>query len=145
MRTRSRHTEMIDIIYRNGTFYKVDFDNKENTELSCSAISRGGFFMRNVRRRSKEGLSLTDIKVGVPVGASAYFLVLMFLFFIVLPDRVIASDFNPKHLYEEVSQSIVAVTGADSKSSRRSIGAGSIIHKDGLILTNAHIIFNKET
>ena len=100
--------------------------------------------MRNVRCRSKEGLSLTDIKTGIPVGAPVHFLVLMFLFFIVLPDRVIASDFNPKHLYEEVSQSIVAVTGSDSKYGKRSIGAGSIIHKDGLILTNAHIIFNKE-
>ena len=115
------------------------------TELNYHAVQYPGeVLMCNVKCRSKEGLSLTDIKVGIPVGAPVHFLVLMFLFFIVLPDRVIASDFNPKHLYEEVSQSIVVVTGSDSKYGKRSIGAGSIIHKDGLILTNAHIIFNKE-
>jgi serine protease Do len=104
----------------------------------------GEALTRNVKCRSKEDLFLADIKVGILVGAPVYFLFLMFLFFMVLPDRVIASDFNPKQLYEEVSRSIVAVTGSDSKYGKRSIGAGSIIHKDGLILTNAHIIFNKE-
>ena len=114
-------------------------------ELNYHAMQYPGeALMRNVKCRSKEGLSLVDINAGIPVGAPTYFLVLMFLFFIVLPARVIAADFNPKHLYEEVSQSIVAVTGSDSKYGKRSIGAGSIIHKDGLILTNAHIIFNKE-
>ena len=100
--------------------------------------------MCNVKCGSEKGLSLTDVKIGIPVGALVHFSVLMFLFFIILPDRALASDFNPKQLYEEVSRSVVAVTGSDSKYRKRSIGAGSIIHKDGLILTNAHIIFNKE-
>ena len=67
-------------------------------ELNYHAVQYPGeALMRNVKCRAKEGLSLTDIKVGIPVGAPVHFLVLMFLFFIVLPDRVIASDFNPKH------------------------------------------------
>ena len=100
--------------------------------------------VHNTKCRSKEGFSLVDMKAGIPVGALTHFLLLIFLFFSVFPARVTASDFNPRHLYKEVSQSIVVVTGADSKHGKRSIGAGSIIHKDGLILTNAHIILNKK-
>jgi serine protease Do len=115
------------------------------TELNYHAVpDPGDALTRNVKCRSKEDLFLADIKVRILVGAPVYFLFLMFLFFMVLPDRAIAINFNPKQLYEEVSRSIVAVTGSDSKYGKRSIGAGSIIHKDGLVLTNAHIIFNKE-
>jgi serine protease Do len=69
-----------------------------------------------------------------------YLLLLVVMF---SPNRVIAAEFNPKSLYKKVSDSIVAIKGFDSKSRKRSFGAGSIIDKNGLVLTNAHIILNK--
>jgi serine protease Do len=98
----------------------------------------------NIRLWSKEEPLCKYINFGVPIGAPFCFMVLAFLFFNVLIIQVNASEFNPKHLYEEVSKSIVVVTGSDTKNGIRSIGSGSIVHKNGLILTNAHIIFNKE-
>ena len=45
------------------------------TELNYHAVQYlGEALMRNVKCRSKEGLSLTDIKVGIPVGAPVHFL-----------------------------------------------------------------------
>ena len=99
------------------------------TALNYHAVQyRRETLVHNTECRSKEGFSLVDMKARIPVGALTHFLLLIFLFFSVFPARVTASDFNPRHLYEEVSQSIVVVTGSDSKHGKRSIGAGSIIH-----------------
>ena len=51
-------------------------------ELNYHAMQYpGDALMRNVKYRSKENLSLVDMKTGLPVGAPTYFLVLIFLFF----------------------------------------------------------------
>jgi serine protease Do len=98
--------------------------------------------MRTINYKLKTLFYLTDIRVRIPLRFSSCFLTL-FLFF--LPNQVCAEKFETKYLYEEVSKSTVIIMGSDSKSGKKSFGSGSIIHKDGLVLTNAHIIFNKKT
>jgi serine protease Do len=92
----------------------------------------------------KKSLRKTNTKKDIPrnmPGNSLFLLIVILLF---LPNRVLASGFNPTNLYADVSESIVVVIASDSNTGKKSFGTGSIIHKDGLILTNAHIIINKD-
>ena len=61
-----------------------------------------------------------------------------------LANPVWADDFDPRKIYQETSPAVVLVTGANPGSRFRSIGTGSIIRKDGLVITNAHVILNLE-
>ena len=98
--------------------------------------------MRSINLKLNKIFYLTDVRIEIPLIFSAYFLTLLLLF---LPKQSFAEIIEAKYLYEEVSKSTVVIMGSDSKSGKKSFGAGSIIHKDGLVLTNAHIIFNKKT
>ena len=54
-----------------------------------------------------------------------------------------ASDFPAKEIYAKFSPSVMVIRSAGEGGSG-SIGTGSIITGDGLVITNAHVIINKE-
>ena len=54
-------------------------------------------------------------------------------------------DFDPKRIYQETSKAVVLITSFERGDKNASTGTGSIIRENGFILTNAHVIFNKET
>ncbi len=53
-------------------------------------------------------------------------------------------DFDPKRIYEKTAKAVVLISAFDRGQRSASNGTGSIISEDGLILTNAHVIFNDE-
>ena len=55
-----------------------------------------------------------------------------------------AQAFSAANVYRNTSQSVVLIFGF-SKSGAGSSGTGSIITRDGLILTNSHVITNSDT
>jgi serine protease Do len=65
------------------------------------------------------------------------------LLFLVSPLE--ALDFDPKWIFKKTSRSVVLVVGHDPEGKFQSMGSGSIIRKDGLVLSNSHVLFNKET
>ena len=53
-------------------------------------------------------------------------------------------DFDPKSIYQETSKAVVLIAAFDRGDKGSSTGTGSIIRKDGHVLTNAHVIFDSE-
>jgi serine protease Do len=70
-------------------------------------------------------------------------LVFILLLSVGLVGPVWADNFNPKGVYNDISSRVVLITAFDPGQTYKGMGTGSIIRKDGLILTNAHVIFNK--
>jgi len=54
------------------------------------------------------------------------------------------ADMSPKQIYQKDASAVVLIMAADS-SGRGELGSGSVIDKDGHVLTNAHVITNKGT
>ncbi len=51
---------------------------------------------------------------------------------------------SPKDIYQKVGLGVVLVLGSDN-SRTGSGGTGSIIHPEGLVITNAHVVISKKT
>lgn len=99
----------------------------------------GNTLLRNQKFSLKNKLTLVFKNKNIFIFTQIYFIFLLF------PNFIIASEFNPSHLYKNISNSIVAVTGSETPYGKKSIGAGSLINKDGIVLTNAHVIINKKS
>jgi len=54
-----------------------------------------------------------------------------------------AAEFNPQTIYAGTAPAVVFVAGFAGE--KQMSGTGSIIRGDGLVLTNAHVVLNKET
>lgn len=54
-----------------------------------------------------------------------------------------ATVFEPEVIYATSAPAVVFVAGVSGNMQMS--GAGSIIHRDGLVLTNAHVVINKDT
>lgn len=55
-----------------------------------------------------------------------------------------AGAFSPKEIYEKMGPGVVFILASDDGRAG-SGGTGSIIRGDGMVITNAHVILNKET
>ncbi|MFZ3072392.1 MAG: serine protease [Thermodesulfobacteriota bacterium] len=65
-------------------------------------------------------------------------------FFIVLPCAAsFAADFPAKKIYETYSPSVVVIRASGEKGGGM-IGAGSLISSDGLVVTNAHVVMDRD-
>jgi len=53
-----------------------------------------------------------------------------------------ALDFDPKRVYRDTAPAVVLVAAFDPRQREQSLGTGAFIRADGLVLTNAHVIFN---
>jgi len=98
----------------------------------------GKSLITKLKYRLKNKLTLIYKNINIFNLTSIFFTSLIF------PTVIIASEFDPSYLYKNVSKSIVAVAGSDTTYGKKSIGAGSIINNDGIVLTNAHVIINKK-
>ena len=54
-----------------------------------------------------------------------------------------ATEFDPQVIYANSSQSVVFVLG--TAEDKQMAGTGSIIHREGFVLTNAHVVIDKDT
>ena len=69
--------------------------------------------------------------------------VLQFLLVLFTSTAAAAEDFDPREIYNETSKAVVLITGFEPGQQKISKGTGSIISSDGSVLTNAHVIINK--
>tara|TARA_B100000315_G_scaffold213335_2_gene211225 strand:- start:4384 stop:5394 length:1011 start_codon:yes stop_codon:yes gene_type:complete len=70
--------------------------------------------------------------------------VLTIIFILFAPTPSYASDFPAKEVYKTISPSVVVIRASQAKG-EGSLGAGSIISKEGHIVTNAHVVIDKAT
>src|SRR3972149_7843351 len=64
-------------------------------------------------------------------------------FLVVFSGVVCAADFPAKKIYETYSPSVVVIRASGEKGGGM-IGAGSLISGDGLVVTNAHVVMDKD-
>ena len=72
------------------------------------------------------------------------FRVSLLIFSLSFTGSVSAQNFDPKRIYQKTSKAVVLVAAFERGGKYTSSGTGSIINEDGLVLTNAHVIFNSD-
>ena len=70
--------------------------------------------------------------------------VLLISLIICFSNSAFGGDFDPKRIYQESAKAVVLITSFERGDKNASTGTGSIIRENGLVLTNAHVIFNEE-
>ena len=71
--------------------------------------------------------------------------VLLFLLLLLVSASVVYAEFNAKNIYKEASKAVVLIFGYEPVKKNTSKGTGSVISRDGLVLTNAHVVINQTT
>ena len=56
-----------------------------------------------------------------------------------------AADLTPQQIYERAAPGVVLIIGHPQQGEGGSGGTGSIIRRDGLVLTNAHVVIDEKT
>ena len=56
-----------------------------------------------------------------------------------------AAELTPRQIYERAAPGVVLIIGHPRQGEGGSGGTGSIIRKDGLVLTNAHVVIDEKT
>ena len=56
-----------------------------------------------------------------------------------------AADLTPRQIYERAAPGVVLIIGHPQQGEGGSGGTGSIIRKDELVLTNAHVVIDEKT
>jgi len=59
--------------------------------------------------------------------------------------HAVAAELTPQQIYERAAPAVVLVIGYSEQGGNGSGGTGSIIRKDGLVLTNAHVVIDEQT
>ena len=71
-------------------------------------------------------------------------ILLQFLLGLMIWIPVNAEDFNPREIYSETSKAVVLITGFELGQRIITKGTGSIISREGFILTNAHVVIEEK-
>jgi serine protease Do len=69
----------------------------------------------------------------------------LLLFSFIWSAGAIGKELSPREIYEQVSPAVVMVMGYADSGRKGSGGTGSIIHPNGLVLTNAHVVIEEQT
>ena len=59
-------------------------------------------------------------------------------------DPAPAKALTPRQIYQRMGPAVVLIIASDDQKTGSSLGTGSVISSDGLVLTNNHVIFNED-
>ncbi len=59
-------------------------------------------------------------------------------------DPAPAKALTPRQIYQRMGPAVVLIIASDDQKTGSSLGTGSVISSDGLVLTNNHVIFNDD-
>src|SRR5438132_2050901 len=57
----------------------------------------------------------------------------------------VATELTPQEIYERAAPAVVLVIGHSDQGGNGSGGTGSLIRRDGLVLTSAHVVIEEKT